>query len=115
MAAHGRPRPSSFCSLADVEPGDPLEVVHVLFGSLRYRYEASGLTPGARARCRERTPDRIRLELADGRIAEVDATHASFVEVSLLAPDGRSRAPAHSPSPLAVLRSGGPEAHPSPP
>lgn len=119
MPAYGTPRPGSSCSLADVEPGDPLEVVHILFGSLRYRYEASGVTVGVRARCRERTPDRILLELAGGGTVQIEAVHAAFVEVAVLGVDGdrthasRGRSPGE-PSPLAVLAvSGRPEPHPS--
>lgn len=70
-------------SLAEARPGDEVEVVHILFGSLRMQCEEWGVRVGTRARVVERTPDEVRLELPDGGSAAIGAIHASFVEVLL--------------------------------
>ncbi|HEX2187359.1 MAG TPA: hypothetical protein VHG51_00615, partial [Longimicrobiaceae bacterium] len=75
-----------------------MEVVHVLFGSLRHRYAAAGIRAGARLRLRCRTAERLLVELPGGAMAEVDAVHAPFVEArppprEAAAPPRTGRAP----------------------
>lgn len=82
-------------SLAEAEPGEALEVVAILFGSIRLQCEAWGIRAGTRVRVVERSPEATHLELEDGRPAEVEAPYAPFVEVKLLprneAPRNRAR------------------------
>jgi Fe2+ transport system protein FeoA len=81
MAAHPRPSAAPLHSLAEAAPGDLVEVVHVLFGSLRQRFEDLGIRPGTRMRVRERGAGGFVLELPGGAMAAVDPVHAAFVEV----------------------------------
>jgi len=53
MAAHPRPDAEPLHSLAEAAPGDLVEVVHILFGSLRQRFEDLGIRVGTRMRVRE--------------------------------------------------------------
>ncbi len=54
MAAHPRPGAEPLHSLAEAAPGELVEVVHILFGSLRQRFEDVGIRVGSRVRVRER-------------------------------------------------------------
>ncbi len=81
MAAHPRPDAEPIHSLAEAAPGDLVEVVHILFGSLRQRFEDVGIRVGTRMRVRERGAGAMTVELPGGRVAGVDAVHAAFVEV----------------------------------
>lgn len=101
MAAHPRSAAAPPHSLAESPPGTFVEVVHVLFGSLRQRYESAGIRAGARLRLRGRTGDRLVVELTGGATAEVDAGHAPFVEVRPLAatPAPDLALPGHGPWP----------------
>lgn len=111
MAAHPRPSATPQRSLADAAPGDRVEVVYVLFGSLRDRYEVAGIRVGTRLRVRERDHDRLLVELPGGGLAPVDAVHAPFVEVRPL-PEDAPRSPAPH---LAAHRSPDRRACPEPP
>ncbi len=73
-------------SLAEAWPGESLEILEIFFEESRRRCAEAGVEVGTRARCRERTDDRIRLDLADGRLAEIDSGLASFVAVHMLEP-----------------------------
>jgi hypothetical protein len=66
-------------------------VVHILFGSLRQRFEDVGIRVGTRVRVRERDAASLTLELPAGALAAVDAVHAAFVEVRPPAPDAPFR------------------------
>ena len=81
MAAPSRPAGPGLHSLADATPGAPVDVVYVLFGGVRQHYEAAGIRAGTRLRVRMRTDERVLVELADGRMVEVEAVHAPFMEV----------------------------------
>lgn len=81
MAAHPRPDASPLHSLAEAAPGELVEVVHILFGSLRQRFEDLGIRVGTRIRVHERGAHGLVVELAGGATAAVDAVHAAFVEV----------------------------------
>ncbi|HEX8272989.1 MAG TPA: FeoA family protein [Longimicrobiaceae bacterium] len=81
MAAHPRPAAAPLHSLAEAAPGDLVEVVHILFGSLRQRFDDLGIRPGTRMRVRERGAAGYVLELPGGATAAVDPVHAAFVEV----------------------------------
>ena len=81
MAAHPRPSAAPLHSLAEAAPGEHVEVVHVLFGSLRQRFEDLGIRPGTRMRVRGRGAAGLLLELPGGALAAVDPVHAAFVEV----------------------------------
>jgi Fe2+ transport system protein FeoA len=81
MAAHPRPDAEPLHSLAEAAPGDLVEVVHILFGSLRQRFEDLGIRVGTRMRVRERGEGVVTVELTGGARASVDAVHAAFVEV----------------------------------
>lgn len=96
MAAHPRPGAAPLHSLAEAAPGDLVEVVHILFGSLRQRFEDLGIRPGTRMRVRERGAGGFVLELPGGALAAVDPVHAAFVEVQPSTPDipYRGRVPA---------------------
>jgi hypothetical protein len=114
MAAH--PKPVAVPrSLADAAPGDLVEVVHVLFGTLRQRYEPAGIRVGARLRLRERRRRKVVVELPSGSVAEVDEVHAPFVEVRPLSAEA---APGTRPDALTLTPLPGsprlPEASPSP-
>ena len=81
MAAHPRPDAAPLHCLAEAAPGELVEVVHILFGSLRQRFEDVGIRVGTRVRVRERGARGLVVELAGGARAAVDAVHAAFVEV----------------------------------
>jgi Fe2+ transport system protein FeoA len=81
MAAHPRPDSEPLHSLAEAAPGERVEVVHILFGSLRQRFEDLGIRVGSRVRVRERGAHGLVVELAGGATLSVDAVHAAFVEV----------------------------------
>ncbi|HEX7238869.1 MAG TPA: hypothetical protein VF263_01275 [Longimicrobiaceae bacterium] len=87
MSTRRSPVAGSLHSLAEAEPGDHLEVVYILFGSLRKRYEATGVRVGTRLRCLERTRECVRVRLPDGGTVEVEGVHAPFVEVRPLDPE----------------------------
>lgn len=81
MAAHPRPDAAPRHSLVEAAPGELVEVVHILFGSLRQRFEDAGIRVGTRMRVRERGARGLVVELAGGARTAVDAVHAAFVEV----------------------------------
>ena len=81
MAAHPRPGAEPLHSLAEAVPGDRVEVVHILFGSLRQRFEDLGIRVGTRMRVREREAGTMTVELFGGALVGVDVVHAAFVEV----------------------------------
>ena len=72
-------------------------MVHILFGSLRQRFEDVGIRVGTRMRVRERGAGGITVELPGGALTSVDAVHAAFVEVRPPAADTPSRPVAPSP------------------
>lgn len=92
MAAHPKPDAAHLRSLAEAAPGDLVEVVHILFGTLRQRYESAGVRVGATLRLRERNRRKVVVELPSGALAEVDEVHAPFVEVRPLSVDTTPRA-----------------------
>lgn len=102
MAAHPRPSAEPLHSLAEAAPGDLVEVVHILFGSLRQRFEDVGIRVGTRVRVRERDAASLTLELPAGALAAVDAVHAAFVEVRPPAPDAPFMSVLPSPRHLTV-------------
>lgn len=102
MAAHPRPDAEPLHSLAEAAPGDLVEVVHILFGSLRQRFEDLGIRAGTRMRVRERGAGVVTVELAGGARASVDAVHAAFVEVRQPAPDAPFRPLVPAPRHLSV-------------
>lgn len=121
MAAHPPPAAAQLRSLADATPGTLVEVVHILFGSLRERYAAAGIRAGTLLRLRCRSAERVLVELAGGAVAEVEAVHAPFVEVRPHAADagawrGRpaARPLAAAPTPDLPPLAGGPQTHPHP-
>ncbi len=81
MVSPHEPGPIFHRSLAESAPGDFVEVVYVLFESLRQHCEKAGIRPGTRMRFRGRTGKRVVLELPGGSLAELNAVHAPFVEV----------------------------------
>lgn len=100
MAANRLSAAGFHLSLAQAEPGEALEVVAILFGSLRERCEGMGIRIGTRMRLLERTPDAIRLEMEGGRPVELGVLYAPFVEVLLLPQAGADRiAPAPESAP----------------
>ncbi|HEV2147498.1 MAG TPA: hypothetical protein VGR37_08845 [Longimicrobiaceae bacterium] len=104
MAAHLRPDAADLRSLAEAAPGDLVEVVHILFGTLRHRYEPAGVRVGATLRLRERHRRKLVVELPSGALAEIDEVHAPFVEVRPLSAGtalGAVRAPTLTATPLA--------------
>lgn len=97
MAAHPRPSAEPLHSLAEAAPGDRVEVVHILFGSLRQRFDDVGIRVGTRMRVRERDAGGMTVELPGGALTSVDAVHAAFVEVRPPAADPPFRPVAPSP------------------
>lgn len=87
MAAIPHLVPGRLRSLAEAGPGDILEIVNVLFGCLRQRYEGEGIRVGTKMLLLARTPDLILVQTADGRRVEIEAVHAHFVEVRQLVSD----------------------------
>jgi hypothetical protein len=81
MAAHPRPSAQPLHSLAEAAPGDRVEVVHILFGSLRQRFDDVGIRVGTRMRVHEHGTQGVTVELPGGALVGVDAVHAAFVEV----------------------------------
>lgn len=71
-----------------------MEILDILFEESRRHCAEVGVRVGTRARCRERTDDGIRLDLSDGRRAEIESSLASFIWVHVLEPG----APADLPS-----------------
>lgn len=88
--------------LADCETGDVVEVLYILFGSLRMRFEEVGVRTGSRLRVRERADDVLHLRLEDGSTMEIGALHATFVEVRPLGTSEPLR-PASLPEPGSAL------------
>ncbi len=91
MSSHPRPGAEPLHSLAGAAPGDRVEVVHILFGSLRQRFEDVGIRVGTRMRVRERDAAGMTVELVGGSLVSVDAVHAAFVEVRPPAADAPFR------------------------
>ena len=110
MAAIPRPAPGRLRSLAEAGPGDLLQVVSVLFGCLRQRYEDDGIRVGAKMLLLARTTETILVRLADGRRVEVEALHGHFVEVRQLVSDeawrpaGTGSRPARAPLSVSPLQ-----------
>lgn len=102
MAAHPMPSAEPLHSLAEAAPGDRVEVVHILFGSLRQRFEDLGIRVGTRMRVRERDAGGVTVELPGGALASVDAVHAAFVEVRPPAADAPFRPVVPAPRHLTV-------------
>ncbi len=77
-------KPRKARSLADVPAGRTVEIVNILFDSLRQKYREAGVQAGTRARFEKRTDDGIRLRLPDGSRARIAADQARFIEVRVL-------------------------------
>lgn len=77
-------KPRTARSLADVPAGRTVEIVHILFDSLRQKYREAGIRAGTRARFERRTDDGIRLRLPDGSPARIAEDQARFIEVRVL-------------------------------
>jgi len=77
-------KPRKARSLADVPAGKTVEIVHILFDSLRQKYREVGVRAGTRARFEKRTEDGIRLLLPDGSPARIAKDQARFIEVRVL-------------------------------
>jgi|GEM_PF-2223810 len=104
MASPHEPGPTHHRSLAESAPGDFVEVVYVLFESLRQHCDAAGIRPGTRMRLRGRKGKRVVLEMPGGSLAELNAVHAPFVEVRPVPGDPLQGAAPPSGRPAAVRR-----------
>jgi hypothetical protein len=71
---HARP-------LRDASEGELVEILDIVFESLRDVYPTLGIAPGQTLRCEGSTPWRIVLRRQDGRRVEVDPFYAWFIGI----------------------------------
>jgi hypothetical protein len=67
--------------LVDASNGEDVEVVEILFDSIRERCVAGGVSPGMAYRCVGLTPTHVLLRGTDGHDVKVDRFYACFVGV----------------------------------
>ncbi len=68
-------------ALAEVKTGERVEVVDIVFDTIRELCPTLGIHLGDVFRCRERTSHAVLLMRGDGAQVEVDRFYASFVQV----------------------------------
>ena len=67
--------------LADVAGGEQVQVVEIVFDSVRLLCPVIGLRPGDVFDCEERTPRSIALRRRDGTRVVIDPFYASFIAI----------------------------------
>lgn len=68
-------------ALADVAGGEQVQVVEIVFDSVRLWCPMIGLHPGDILDCEERTPRSIALRRRDGTRVVIDPFYASFIAI----------------------------------
>jgi hypothetical protein len=68
-------------ALADVAGGEQVQVVEIVFDSVRLWCPVIGLHPGDILDCEERTPRSIALRRRDGTRVVIDPFYASFIAI----------------------------------
>jgi len=68
-------------ALAEVTVGERIEVVDIVFETIRELCPLLGINPGDTLRCEERTPREVLLRRGDGRRVAVDRFYAAFVRI----------------------------------
>lgn len=71
-----------FRSLASIEPGERLEIQHLIFDAVRARCTNAGLLPGVAATCLAATDAHLLLELDSGKSVVFERQWARFVQVA---------------------------------
>ena len=74
-------RSMSLRPLSDVDDGEQVQVVEIVFDAVRRLCPGLELNPGDVLDCVRRTPRSISLRRADGRTVVIDRFYASFIAI----------------------------------